>query len=250
MMAKSLATNGAAKVYILGRRLDKLQETVAVAPSIITSIVADVTSKDALNAAAAQIMQETGYINLVCANSGIVGPEVTQPQADSPAKFKEMVMGWDVEKLTAPYTVNVVSVLLTAAAFVELLDAGNKKKNMGDVSSSVVVTASIAGYMRTVVTGFPYITSKAAAIHMTKCLATWFANYGIRVNGLAPGIFPSEMTPELMARFSSADGKVPRAFIPAERFGRDEDLAGTLIYLASKAGAFLSGNVVGKSANS
>ena len=72
-----------------------------------------------------------------------------------------------------------------------------------------------------------------------------FAPYHIRANVIAPGLYPSEMTEE---RFKDEDGgkegSVPADFIPATRAGREEDMAGTVLFLCSKAGAYLDGNVL------
>lgn len=71
MMARALDVNGAAKVYIIGRRMDKLKEvsSAAVNKSIVP-IQGDVTSKDSLAAAASRIQEECGFVNAVIANSG------------------------------------------------------------------------------------------------------------------------------------------------------------------------------------
>lgn len=186
-MAEALAANGA-KVYISGRREEKLQEVARSSENIIP-IVADVTSKESLKAMAARIKDETGYINLLVANSGVMGPLVDKmPKNPSLEQFKDYVWdNWSMEDYSSTYSVNSTAAFFTAVAFLELLDAGNKKNNMDGVSSQVLITASIASYIRIVVTGYAYVTSKAAATHLMKCLATQFAPWGIRCNALAPG---------------------------------------------------------------
>ena len=74
MMTKALATNGAHKVYIIGRRKEKLEEAAKLAPEIIVPVVGDVTSKEALKSIASRVESEVGYVNLLVCNSGAMGP--------------------------------------------------------------------------------------------------------------------------------------------------------------------------------
>ena len=77
----------------------------------------------------------------------------------------------------------------TAVAFLGLLDAGNKKKNVAQ-DSQIVVTSSVAGYSRYLASSFAYSTSKAAVNHAEKMLSTFMAQqkYRIRCNLIAPGV--------------------------------------------------------------
>ena len=74
MFAKALATNLAARVYILGRRLAPLEATASAFPGTIVPIQCDITSKDSLAAAAARVEQDCGFVSCVIANSGAQGP--------------------------------------------------------------------------------------------------------------------------------------------------------------------------------
>ncbi|EPE36433.1 NAD(P)-binding Rossmann-fold containing protein [Glarea lozoyensis ATCC 20868] len=251
-IAKALDANGAKAVYIIGRRKATLDEAVKQAKNgTIIPIVGDVTSKDSLAAAAAQIEREQGYINILFANSGIIGiqtPSLGLP-TDRKATIQELQAAhWkpEIEEFTNPFNVNVSAAFYTTLAFLTLLDAGNAKGNITQ-KSSVVITSSIAGYTRTQHVGLSYSFSKAAATHMIKTLATLLTPYKIRVNGIAPGMFPSEMTADMKALQGEdprEEGAVEKGVIPMERCGREEEIAGTAVYLASKAGAYLSGCVV------
>ena len=189
MMAKALAHNGAHRVYILGRRRHKLDEAAQASPhGNIVPLQCDVTSKDALAAAAAHVERETGYINLLVANAGIMGPQVGGLKKDASVReLQEFLWNWDAGEFSRTYEVNNTAVFFTAVAFLGLLDKGNQKGNVEGVSSQIIVTASIAGLLRIVITGFAYVTSKAAAVSMTKALATVLAPHGIRANAIAPG---------------------------------------------------------------
>lgn len=189
MMAKALALNGANRVYILGRRMDKLEAATSQSPhGNIIPLQCDVTSKDQLAAAASKVESECGLLNLLVCNSGIAGP-VMKDLAPNPTlkQFKDYAWNWSQDEMNHAYALNNTAVFFTAIAFLELLDAGNKKQNVPGIGSQIVVTASIASFLRIVVTGFAYVSSKAAAVSLTKALSTYLAPYGIRCNALAPG---------------------------------------------------------------
>ena len=83
----------------------------------------------------------------------------------------------------------------------------------------------------------PYTTSKAAIVHLTSDLAAQWAEHGIRVNAIAPGSIETGMTETLDA----ATQEKTRAGILLRRFGRPEEVTGTLALLASGAGSFITG---------
>lgn len=249
MMTKAFAFNGAHKVYIVGRRKEKLEEAAKISPSNIVPLVGDVTSKDSLISLAEQVKNDVGYVNLVCCNSGVMHKPIAAKAGEaSLSEFAQAALQQDPSEWDNTFSTNSTSVAFTTFAFLELLDAGNKKGNCTGRKSQVLVTSSIAGYLRVPGSNMAYSASKAAATHLVKHLAGTLASYSIRVNGIAPGLFPSDLSENLIAgtkpkgdptEEGSIDGKV----IPAERTGRDGDIAGTVMYLASAAGAYLNGNL-------
>ena len=199
-MAKALATNGAT-VYILGRRASKLQEAVASTSGLpqeakMIPLECDVSSKESLEAAASHIAKETGYINLLIANAGILGPnyESLAPRAENdpkgPLTLEEAQKAlWDtpMDDFVNVYKVNVAGAMFCAVAFLNLLDKGNAKKNVKQ-TSQIVVTSSIGSFHRSFQqAGLAYITSKAATTHLVKTLASFLVQFRIRVNAIAPG---------------------------------------------------------------
>lgn len=249
MMAKALVSNDAERVYIIGRRLQKLEEA-AKFHDRIKVLQADVTSKDDLANAAAHIKHEVGYIDLLVCNSGLTGPMVDGlPETPSLSQFQEHCWKWTTQEFTAPYEVNTTAVFFTTVAFLGLLDAGNKRDGGSNIGSQVMMVASIAAFNRRVKTGFAYVASKAGTIHLAKSLSTYLAPYGIRVNAFAPGLFVTEMTEDEFIGHERLDpaGTVlkldPEQF-PAGRSGSEEDMAGSILYLASRAGAYLNGCVI------
>jgi len=250
MMAKALEHNGAI-VYILGRRLEVL-EKAAKEHSLHNNIIplqADVTSKESLLRATEAIKSRTRYINLLINNSGIAGPGATANSLDTSQTVKQFADSfWNhasIEEFTKVFEVNVTGVLYTTLAFLELLDAGNnvvKGEGLEGVSSQVITISSIGGYRRDKdVVSFAYQTSKAAVTHLGKILASVLPQWNIRSNIIAPGLFPSEMS--LILDEITEDGGLPARLVPMKRPGRAEDMGGLILFLASKAGAYVNGNV-------
>ncbi len=189
MMAKGLALNGAHKVYIVGRRKEVLEAAARESPhGNIIPMVGDATSKDSLESVVKHITKEIGYINVLIANSGILGPQVSTPitPQTSLEDFQATLWKLSNEEYTNTFHVNTSAVFFSVVAFLGLLDAGNKVKNV-EPQSQVIATSSIGGFNRDVPGGYPYGQSKAATIHMMKSLATNLAPYGIRSNCIAPG---------------------------------------------------------------
>ena len=188
LMTKALALNGAHKVYIIGRRKEVLEQAAKESPhNNIIPIVGDVTSKDSLKAAADQITKEVGYINVLIANSGVTGPKIKPTHTmSSIEEYQSEMWKLDSDDFTNTYRVNTSAVFFSTVAFLGLLDAGNKKKNV-EQTSQVIATSSIGGFIRQIPTGPAYGSSKAACTHLMKQLATTLVPYDIRANVLAPG---------------------------------------------------------------
>ena len=250
MMTKAFALNGAHKVYIIGRRKDKLDETAKLSPTNIVPIVGDVTSKASLTSIAAQIKQETGYINLICCNSGTMPPAVSvkPSSATSVADYARAALELDPQDWATTFATNSTAIAFTTFAFLELLDEGNQRNNAPGRKSQVLVTTSIAGYLRNPGSNLAYGASKAAATHLIKHLAGTLAPVSIRVNGIAPGLFPSDLAEGLIAGVGAKgdpgeEGSIDATVIPATRTGVESDMVGTVMWIASRAGAYLNGNV-------
>ena len=263
--ARALDANGAKAVYIVGRRSETLQAAAKTSVNgTIKPIVGDVTDKASLTKIADQVRQEQGYINLLFANAGIVGPkhgamlkESLKDGGSKPtvAEFQKIMFEPPIDDFTFASHVNCSAVFYTAIAFLDLLDAGNKQRNVAQ-DSQIIVTSSIAGFMRHLSAGFAYNSSKAATTHLVKMLSTYFAQAGfrIRANVIAPGIYPSEMTEGTTRSLQSFEGGREGAFkgahvvgaevSPSERTGSEEDFAGTILYLASRAGAYINGETL------
>ena len=87
---------------------------------------------------------------------------------------------------------------------------------------------------------YAYPTSKAALHHLTRVMAGHLSNRQITFNNIAPGPYESKM----MAKTLNDYGEIIRSNVPLGRIGAPEDIAGTAIYLSSKAGAFTNGATI------
>ena len=109
-----------------------------------------------------------------------------------------------------------------------------------DDPARVINIGSIDGLQAPALETYAYSTSKAAVHHLTRVLAHKLAPKRITVNAIAPGPFESKMMEDTLQRF----GDQIRASCPLGRIGRPEDVAGTVIYLSSRAGAYLTGVII------
>lgn len=209
MMGRAFVGAGAKRVYILGRRIATLETAASQHPSIIP-LECDVTFKPSLQKAVDTITKEIGYVNLVIANSGPLGPTNSfNPKMTIQDLRRTVFDEVTMESFTDLFHVNLTGAYFTMLAFLELLDAGNKHALEGgfgaplkagsevpSIQSQVVFVGSIGSFSRYSFTPPAYMGSKAAIIQLAKQAATNLAPYQIRVNTLAPGC----KSPPLSAR--------------------------------------------------
>ena len=199
MATQALAVNGA-KVYIVGRTTEKLDTVVQhhgqnIAGEIIP-ITADATSKDEISRLVKEIESREQRLDILINNAGIQGA-TQQQEASSASEMKQNL--FDVDNSTFDdwcntYRTNVPQLFFMTTAFLPLLQKASEQQH--GYSSTVINITSISGMVQASQHHFSYNASKAAAIHLTKLLASEVAENGlkIRINNIAPGVFPSEMT--------------------------------------------------------
>jgi NAD(P)-dependent dehydrogenase (short-subunit alcohol dehydrogenase family) len=259
MMARALAANGASKVFIIGRRESNLKETADSVPGgTIIPLVGDVTSKQSLQQCFEKVKAQVDHIDVLVANSGISGPSVpTLDKDQKPVSIEELTQNmWkpEPEEVNSTYAVNLTGIHFTIAAFLPLLDAANKKrpaptKDNFTPRPQIITTGSIGGYNRKPLGNFSYGPSKSAVIHLTKQLATSLVPYDIRANVIAPGLYYSEMTHGMYqaqgkTEIHNIEGAFSKDVVPATRTGDEQDMAGVILWLCSRAGAYINGCVV------
>ncbi|KAF7968285.1 hypothetical protein HWV62_31021 [Athelia sp. TMB] len=256
MIAQGFAANGA-KVYITGRRrevLDKVANAWKEQSGSIVALPMDVTDKQSILAARDEIAAKEGKLHILVNNAGQVGPvsrflgDPSAPELRDAETLGQAL--FDNETFDAwgdLYKINTFSIFFVTNAFLGLLDKGSKELASEGFSSSVINTTSISGITKLAQRHFCYNSAKSAASHLTKMLSTEYALKGIqvRVNAIAPGVYESEMTAaslsgeELVNRVGN--GIQP---VPSKRAGTAEEMAGTAVYLASRAGCYANGQEI------
>ncbi|KAK0612568.1 hypothetical protein B0T17DRAFT_409980 [Bombardia bombarda] len=249
MATQALAVNGA-KVYIVGRTQEKLDKVVEVynknIEGEIIALTADVTKKDEVAKLVREIESREKCLCILINNAGISSTSVTS-ESDSAAEMKRNLFDAEsvtVEDWTDTYRTNVASIYFMTTAFLPLLQASTERHE--GWSGTVINISSISGMVKSAQHHFSYNASKAAAIHLTRMLAAEIAENGhkIRVNSIAPGVFPSEMTADESDEFQKSH--IPHEKyaekVAASRPGRDVDMAQTVLMFA--ANQYLNGQTL------
>ncbi|KAJ7712457.1 short-chain dehydrogenase [Mycena metata] len=255
MITHGLATAGA-KVYITGRRKDVLDKVVAAWDKQDGEIIAvqmDVTSRESISEVKKLVQEKEGKLHILVNNAGQVGPTsnfLDDPSApelkDAETLGQSLFNNETFEEWGQLYAINTFSTFFVTTAFLGLLDKGTRESQTPGFTSSVINITSISGVIKVAQGHFAYNSAKAAASHLTKMMATEFALKGarVRVNAIAPGVYASEMTfdeisPEMVNKIGK--GVMP---VPAERAGTAQEIAGTVVYLASLAGCYTNGQEI------
>ncbi len=220
--AKALADNGAA-VALVARRADRLvdmKKSIEAAGGRAIAVEADVTNRAAMARAFDAAEKAFGTVTILVNNAGI---------AQSSRRAIEV---------TAEEWRKVLSVDLDAVFY----NAQEAARRMLAVKQpgAIINIASVLGFgvSKGVVA---YATAKAAVVQVTKALAVELAFKGVRVNAIAPGWFVTDINDKYLA---GEAGEALKRQIPAGRFGKEGDLNGALLLLASDAGSYISGATI------
>ncbi|KAF2809488.1 NAD(P)-binding protein [Mytilinidion resinicola] len=246
MAAQALAANGA-KVYIIGRRLEALEKAARFHEpdqGKIIPLACDVTKKEDLAKLYEEISRKEKYINLLICAAGISGTKA-EPNEESASSMKEKLWKEETfEQWNETYNTDVTSVYFTTVAFLPLLQAGSESH--GHLSASVIVISSMSGIMRHAQGHFSYNAAKGGTVHLTKLMSAEFQKLRIRVNSIAPGYFPSEMTTKSSGKDQKSelpDATVQeKGHVPAQRAGSDEEMAQTVLFLTKNA--YVNGEII------
>jgi NAD(P)-dependent dehydrogenase (short-subunit alcohol dehydrogenase family) len=114
-----------------------------------------------------------------------------------------------------------------------------KSSGTADDPARVINIGSLAGSVVEALEAYSYVASKAAIHHLTRVLAADLAPFHITVNVIVPGFFPTQMTAHLRADEETHRSLIAR--VPLLRLGRAEDVAGACVFLASRAGSYVTG---------
>ena len=215
-----------ARVIVCARKADELDQAVSQlsAHGSCEGIQADLSSIDGVNALAAAVKERTDTLDVLVNNAGATWGA---PLDEFPESGWDKVMSLNVKGLY--YLTTACLPLLRAAASAE-------------APARIINIGSVDGINTPVTENYVYSASKAAVHQLTKHLARRLAPEHILVNAIAPGLFESKMT-----AFMTNDPEIAEmayAQIPLKRIGAPEEIGGTAVYLASRAGGYTTGAIV------
>ena len=217
--AQALAEAGA-DVVLGARRVDRLEATAQLvrdAGRRVLTVATDVADPDQCQALVDAAIAEFGHVDILVNNAGI-GTAVPATR-ETPEQFRQVI------------DVNLNGCYWMAQACGRVMEPG----------SSIINISSVLGITTAGLPQAAYAASKAGLIGLTRDLANqWTRRKGIRVNAIAPGFFASEMTEQYPPGY--LDAMAPR--IPAGRKGDPRELAATVVFLASPAGGYITGQTL------
>lgn len=235
-MAKGLASFDA-KVVVMGRDRVKAQQ---IANDIISEggeaiwYTADVMDKDRLEEVRDLILKHWGRIDvLVNGAGGNLSQAIQKPD--------QSFLDLDTDGFKAVNELNLMGTVLPSQVFGQSMKASGK---------GLIVNISSVSAERTLSRVGGYGAAKAAVSHFTQWLAVDLARSygeGIRVNAIMPGFFLTEQNQSLLVEEDgslTARGKSILSMVPFARFGRPDELIGTLVWLCSEASAYVTGSII------
>jgi 2-deoxy-D-gluconate 3-dehydrogenase len=220
-MAVALATAGA-DVVCVSTRLEGTDETAArirATGRTAWQLECDLSDRKAASALPKRVEDEAGDVAILVNNAGTI-------RRHAAAQFP--LEEWDVVMRT-----NLDSVFLLSQSF------GRKMIERG--AGKIINVASLLSFSGGI-TVPAYTASKHAVAGLTKALANEWGKYGVQVNAIAPGYFKTDNTAAL--RQDEVRNTEISARIPAARWGDAGDLAGPVVFLASRASDYVNGHVL------
>ncbi|WP_293697389.1 SDR family oxidoreductase [uncultured Agrococcus sp.] len=203
---------------------ERVVDTAAELPGEAIGVTADISDERAVDRYMAAGLERFGRIDAFHLNAGVFGSFAAVPELT-------------VDDFEQVMRVNVTGQFLgLRAAFRHYRERG--------AGGAIVVTASIAGH-RASADLLPYQTSKHAVVGLIHGAAVYGGPVGVRVNGVAPGIVPTQLFSAAAAEKGGGDDMVQRASTtPLRRAGRAEEIAGTVAYLLSDDSSYTTGEIV------
>jgi NAD(P)-dependent dehydrogenase (short-subunit alcohol dehydrogenase family) len=223
MIAAGLVANGV-RTYLTARKAEACQATAAELASEgeCIALPADLSSSEDRARLVAELTGRESALHILVNNAGA---NWGAPLAEFPES------GWD-----KVMDVNLKAVFFLTRDLMPLLTAAGNAVD----PARVVNVGSIDGLHVPAFETYSYSTSKAALHHLTRVLARKLAAEHVNVNAIAPGPFESQMMKATLESF----GEMIRKTNPRGRIGEPEDVAGTAIYLCSRASAYVTGAVL------
>lgn len=225
MIARGLVEAGA-RVYISARKAPACDEVARELSAIgeCIAVPADLGTMEGVEHLVRAVSAREPKLHLLVNNAGATWGAPLEEFPDS---------GWD--KVMA---INVKGPFYLTTKLLPLL----RHAATAETPASVINIGSIDGIrVPELFDNFSYSASKAAVHMMTRHLASRLVKDHVHVNAIAPGLFPSKMTQFVFDGLGEAGAA---ANVPMGRAGRQDDIAGSVIYLASRAGSYLNGAVI------
>ncbi len=222
-MAVGLAEAGA-NLVIAARNVDRCAELCAQLEEIGVKAIAvacDVSSADACQNLVDVTVKEFGTVDILVNNAGYTWG------ADA--------MNYPMEKWNQIMDLNLTGLYQLSVMAAKVM----KEQGRGKIIN-ITSVAGLGGAMPEAQNTIAYNTSKGAVITLTKDLAVKWARYGIYVNGMAPGFFPTHMSGGLLEKNQHL--VLPR--VPLNRLGGDDDLKGAIVFLSSAASDYITGHIL------
>jgi NAD(P)-dependent dehydrogenase (short-subunit alcohol dehydrogenase family) len=223
MIARGFVEAGA-KVYVASRKAEACQETAAELSKLGTCVglPGDLATQRGARELAAALSAQEPRLHVLVNNAGANWGAPLEEYPDS---------AWD-----KVFGLNVKGVFHLTVALLPQLEAAASAAD----PARVINIGSVDGLHVPLLDTYAYSASKAAVHHLTRVLARKLAPRHVTVNAVAPGPFESKMMAETLRRF----GDAIRSSNPLGRIGEPEDMAGVALYLASRAGAYVTGAVI------
>jgi NAD(P)-dependent dehydrogenase (short-subunit alcohol dehydrogenase family) len=222
-MAGALAELGA-NIVVCARKLERCEKAAAELSGLGVQALAlrcDLRQPDDAQEVVDRTVEELGRVDVLVNDAGT---SWGAPAEDTPLD------GWR----------KVIDVNLTGLFLMSQAAARRMITQGGGAIVNIASVAGLHGSPPGMMDAVAYSASKGGVVALTRDLAWKWAQYGIRVNAIAPGFFPSDMSRVLLERFGDAFLQG----IPLGRFGGPDDLKGAVAFLASPAGAYVTGHTL------
>jgi 3-oxoacyl-[acyl-carrier protein] reductase len=229
--AEVLAAQGATVICadVVGPRAEETAEAIGTAGGKAEAATVDVATRGAIDELVQRVVADHGRLHVLCNIAGVM--------------IDSEILDLDPDEFERILSVNLKGVLYGCQAAGKVMVAQRQGSIINMASTAVLTPSPGIG---------PYAITKAGVAQLTKSMAIEVGRHGVRVNSIAPGFVPTNMTARY---YTKADGTTdedtkaavlgPMAkFAPLRRVGETNDIAYCALYLASDASSFVTGQLI------